>query len=338
MTGDLWYRWTAPDDGSVTIGTVGQTAIDTVLEIYDGSLPCPGTLPPDDVQVLACDDDVAPGVAPSEVVLVVQAGSEYLIRLGYNSLVPPAGTGNFYIFPTNVNTEPPGNCQTPNLSYVFQHSDPDIKTADDFRLLAPGDVDTVCWWGLFFDTFTLEPHDFEIRYFSDDGVFGPGVPGSLIAAFSEGIDTLTVTHTIAASGEVEFCGVHAPLALPSETRLWISIREQLSVTPLHWGWHEADGNGRLVYRNDLDAWSEGIPDAADVAFCLNLPLADLAACPADIDVNGLVGINDFLAVLAQWGCAGPCTADITGPMDGPPDGIVGIADFLKVLAEWGECP
>lgn len=38
------------------------------------------------------------------------------------------------------------------------------------------------------------------------------------------------------------------------------------------------------------------------------------------------------------GAPGTCPADITGPMDGPPDGIVGVLDFLKVLADWGACP
>ena len=32
-----------------------------------------------------------------------------------------------------------------------------------------------------------------------------------------------------------------------------------------------------------------------------------------------------------------CPADSTGT-EGVPDGIVGILDFLKVLADWGACP
>jgi len=56
------------------------------------------------------------------------------------------------------------------------------------------------------------------------------------------------------------------------------------------------------------------------------------ACAWDLDGSGSVGINDFLALLAQWG---------TNP-DGPPDfdgdGIVGILDFLELLANWGPCP
>ena len=45
--------------------------------------------------------------------------------------------------------------------------------------------------------------------------------------------------------------------------------------------------------------------------------------------DGLVGINDFLLLLAQWGGSGTC--DIDG-------GGVGITDFLELLANWGPCP
>ena len=58
----------------------------------------------------------------------------------------------------------------------------------------------------------------------------------------------------------------------------------------------------------------------------------ISLCPADVDGDGVVGINDFLQVLAAWGpCAIPCVEDIDE------DGTVGIQDFLLVLAQWGSC-
>ena len=52
----------------------------------------------------------------------------------------------------------------------------------------------------------------------------------------------------------------------------------------------------------------------------------------DVDGDGVVGINDFLLLLAAWGpCPVPpaaCTADLDG------DGMVGITDFLILLAQW----
>ena len=53
-------------------------------------------------------------------------------------------------------------------------------------------------------------------------------------------------------------------------------------------------------------------------------------CPWDCgDCDGVVGIIDFLTLLAQWGMAGTC--DLDG------DGVVGIVDFLEMLAAWGPC-
>jgi len=50
----------------------------------------------------------------------------------------------------------------------------------------------------------------------------------------------------------------------------------------------------------------------------------------DINGDGIVGINDFLDVLAAWG---PCLEDCC-PADLDLDGQVGVTDFLAVLANW----
>ncbi len=53
---------------------------------------------------------------------------------------------------------------------------------------------------------------------------------------------------------------------------------------------------------------------------------------ADFDCDGIVGINDFLDMLANWGACpgtGPC------PWDLDRDGTTGINDFLALLADWG---
>ncbi len=54
-------------------------------------------------------------------------------------------------------------------------------------------------------------------------------------------------------------------------------------------------------------------------------------CPWDCDGlnDDIVGINDFLILLAQWGTPG--SSDFDG-------GGVGINDFLELLANWGPCP
>ncbi|MHC4416864.1 MAG: hypothetical protein ACYS0G_16470 [Planctomycetota bacterium] len=51
----------------------------------------------------------------------------------------------------------------------------------------------------------------------------------------------------------------------------------------------------------------------------------------DIDDDGLIGVNDFLDLLAAWGPNPGHPADLDGNDD------VGITDFLILLANWGPC-
>lgn len=55
------------------------------------------------------------------------------------------------------------------------------------------------------------------------------------------------------------------------------------------------------------------------------------ACPEDLDGDTIVGINDFLQLLAAWGPCPGCPEDLDG------DDNVGINDFLQLLAAWGPC-
>jgi len=90
---------------------------------------------------------------------------------------------------------------------------------------------------------------------------------------------------------------------------------------------DLDGNPRFV--DDPDTTDTGSGDA---------PLVDMGAyefqvslCPWDLDGDGVVGIVDFLDLLAQWG------SDPGGPPDFDGSGDVGITDFLDLLANWGPC-
>ncbi len=56
------------------------------------------------------------------------------------------------------------------------------------------------------------------------------------------------------------------------------------------------------------------------------------SCPADIDVNFAVGIEDLLAILATWGECNGCPADLDCSF------VVDIGDILAVLTAWGPCP
>ena len=59
------------------------------------------------------------------------------------------------------------------------------------------------------------------------------------------------------------------------------------------------------------------------AVCTGGPL------PGDLNCDGVVGIADFLAVLAAWGSCESCPADLDG------DGIIGVDDLLIIIENWG---
>ena len=57
------------------------------------------------------------------------------------------------------------------------------------------------------------------------------------------------------------------------------------------------------------------------------------SCPADLDDDNFVGVNDVLMLLGEFGCSTGCTTDLDG------DGVVAIGDVLDMLGTFGEnCP
>jgi hypothetical protein len=54
-------------------------------------------------------------------------------------------------------------------------------------------------------------------------------------------------------------------------------------------------------------------------------------CPADINNDGVVNVDDLLQLIMSWGDKG-------GPADIDGDGIVGISDLLALIKSWGSCP
>jgi hypothetical protein len=66
------------------------------------------------------------------------------------------------------------------------------------------------------------------------------------------------------------------------------------------------------------------------------PIVDMGAyeyqtCPADINNDEVVDVNDLLLLLAAWDAT-------SGPGDINHDGIVDVSDLLLVLGTWGPCP
>ena len=71
----------------------------------------------------------------------------------------------------------------------------------------------------------------------------------------------------------------------------------------------------------------------DVVDAAQLQMTVTTGVVGDIDGDGIVGINDFLLLLAAWGpCDMPCPPACAADLDG--DCVVGIIDFLTLLANW----
>jgi hypothetical protein len=91
---------------------------------------------------------------------------------------------------------------------------------------------------------------------------------------------------------------------------------------------DLDGNPRFA-DGEADDTGCGVPVVVDMG-AYELQGEPFPVAYGDIDGDGVVGIPDFLAILAGWGpCAGPCClADLDL------DGAVGVTDFLVLLANW----
>jgi hypothetical protein len=83
----------------------------------------------------------------------------------------------------------------------------------------------------------------------------------------------------------------------------------------------APGDGAVT----LGLFKPGTP--ASVEAILKVPGGK--PCPADLDGNGAVAVDDLLLLLGSWGTA---DGDVTG------DGDTNVDDLLVLLAAWGPCP
>ncbi len=82
---DLWYKYTAPCSGSVTVSTCGTTSMDAIIDVYGGQAVCP--CPTTSAGLITCGDDTCGiGGGPAQVTFNVTAGMCYTIRVaGWNS-------------------------------------------------------------------------------------------------------------------------------------------------------------------------------------------------------------------------------------------------------------
>lgn len=91
---DVWFRWTAPDSGSLNINTFGSN-FDTTLAIY-ASNSCPNAA----TVATAFNDDSTN--LQSQIITNVIGGQHYFIRVGGFGTVPNFGSGSLNIVFTSA--------------------------------------------------------------------------------------------------------------------------------------------------------------------------------------------------------------------------------------------
>lgn len=74
ISGDVWFRWTAPCSGEFQFATCGQSLTDDRIAVYEGTC--------EQLSVLGCDDDSCAQGFQSWLALDATGGQDYLIRLG----------------------------------------------------------------------------------------------------------------------------------------------------------------------------------------------------------------------------------------------------------------
>jgi hypothetical protein len=188
--------------------------------------------------------------------------------------------------------EPPLNCHTADLgshgglagdAFIAGGADhaAGFITADNFTPAASGVIDSLCWWGFYYDFgagVDCSPgpgDDFSVTYYEDDGA---GLPGTVIAARA-------VTPAVTANGGFfggslpvfRFDATHADVAVSSGVCYWIEIANNLDGTCV-WFWNTAPPGDGYAVQDQGDGYDVADGENWDVAWCINLPLADDAPC------------------------------------------------------------
>ena len=133
-----------------------------------------------------------------------------------------------------------------------------------------------------------------------DGPFGSTLLGYIDVSVDPGQSSATVWITVGQQG--------------------IAISDGDQQTPISFGFGDASvGAGDVGLRTQI----------------AEATIVSKSDCPADLVVDGVVGVKDLLFLLGAWG---PCPPKEDCPADLVVDGVVGVKDLLFLLGAWGPCP
>lgn len=295
---DLWWRWTSPVSGPVTISTCGLTGVDTEIAIYAPNAVCS----PGDEALIFCDDQNCDN--QTQITFLATSGQTYLFRVGSfdgGSGFPPApgGAGEFSVS-GELSPCDPAVCQDYDSSANDGlRSDNSFAVADDF--VAPVDslLTFVCAEGDYNNAGAFPgATNFTVRYLADNA----GVPGALIAAF-DASNGLAFEGPIATGATVfgfpQFGSkiTHPPVPVAAGQRVWVEVRNVAA----EWFWSiGADGNS-LCYQSGDGVFSADEAVNFDVTFCVG----PIETCPTDVNNDGFTNFADLNAIVSNFNTTCP---------------------------------
>lgn len=337
ITNDVWFCWTAPCDGSVTIDTCGGTTVDTKIAVYNGC-ECPAG----NANLVGCDNDDCN--FQSSTTFTAAAGQAYLIQIGTPFINTGAqlhgGPGVFHI----ACSEPPDascnvsttNCRNRGFWSGLSSDDLHFRAADDFRPLSSGSVTQLCWWGGYYDG-TADcaagaQDSFTVRYYATE----QGRPGSLLGEFRQSDGSLTVTgptrtyrNLMGVVEEFAYNGSHQAVPLQASSCYWVEITNALT-GECAWYWEEAGhptATPDVRRRAAVDGRVSSLPNGftvedlvpVDISFCIGIAADyanDCQVVPANDLCQNLQTVFDGITYFDASGATtdGPTHPDCSFPL------------------------
>ncbi len=274
-----WYSWVAPADGEAWASTCDlSTSFDTALAIFKAE-DCPDCLP------IACNEDADPpcGVlGASHVTWDAVVGQKYLIRIAGGS------EDGEYVLRAGVHAGAPQNDACSDLASISEgvHPFSTLGASEDQTGGCAGEKTD----GIWFKYVASHSGFVTISTCEDDG--GDADFDSKLIAIQPG-----TCEEALRCGRV--CGEYG-----SKLNLWVQADSYpllLGGAPLMGGFETGQG---------------------DLAISLDV------RCIGDVDGDGGVNINDLLLLIGGWEGVDPL-------LDFSNDGVVGIDDLLAMLDRFG---
>jgi hypothetical protein len=170
-------------------------------------------------------------------------------------------------------------CQIADLKgWALSDDNPNggLSALDNFKVQASGTIQTLCWWGVYFDFSSFADcgpgsgDSFTVTYFNDDAC--SGIPGSVRAGpLPLVLSNKFATGNVASSSgismaEYQYEATHAPVAVSAGECVWIEILNH-TTQDCFWLWSSAQtADGRSAQSGVLGT----TPQPFDLAFCVDI--------------------------------------------------------------------